>query len=1275
MVCSTSFQQFNVYHMYNAQTVSIYEQVMFDCLNYHVPDEATRDPGKINVEKYSSKTFTLPYQIILYCIRPSEKLKYGVLPLPETVNQNFTFNQLRLMNVTCERLYSWSAPIDLAEQYQIYLNGDDSLSATMFHNCTQGWFGFICQYSFRLPEPTLSFASIVKTKFQLKQWYHDRAIKTTHIFTNLSCYTHVKCNRAGLGLACLDWREICDGKVDCSDGGIDEQDCDQLEVNECSDNEYRCHNGQCIPEDVFWDISQNPDCLDGSDETGFLSYSAACAYDPSFRCEDIMYHSRDDAPDIACGDGSYVDGVDSCVNGRDLLLKKAMVESTLDVSVMCRDAMACLSNIDVCDRKTITVKHCPDLFQFPGVPVLFGHVTFHYRNNVSELLYLSRAVILPSYVCYDVSLLPLRASTNISNHSACVPIEKLSPLFINSYFYISWDTLIREIKRIFYASSVTPGGYCHHKNNLYSCKSMVKCISKHRLLDGINDCFLKDDEDFEGSCTLSHGKHRLACKHKCFSPILMQTHQTGCSEHELHQSPYGFNVKKRVAFQTICDGFVELTPIEIDGQIHTDETECHLWACNNTYTRCNGIRNCLNGTDEMGCLTSTCPLLPTKCFSIDQNILVGCKLTSFIETSNSGMNCSDISEKFLLCKEWNPSFASASSMWCENLKICAQAVEVCVNQPKCTEVEGYDQFCSIIISSCRLKYDDFRDAIYKLLCNYNGLPQKSSFIAFHLNHSRVYPTSVQSRKTPAMGQRKHRSLDYMQELKWIWRCNRGVSLYVTHREKNYEQKCLCPPSYYGDLCQYQNQRVSITLQVRALSQWETTFAIILILIDEAEKFVNSYDEIEYQSMRDCDKKFNIYLLYSTRPKNLSKNYSVQIDLYNKQSLTYIASWWYPIQFLFLPVNRIALRITIPTYQTDVSSLRYGTHGQLVKYQNTGIYFHRCHYGWSGSACHKQHACPCANGSLCIAPSICLCPYETFGPRCYLRKRLCKLDSCMNGGMCVLPDERISQGSVVCVCPDGFFGPICQFQQIRIEVKLRQVHIPPFALIHFVEIFDKKTYEPPIQTMTFKRIAIYDDSIIVYRTAPFHIVLIQLDKIYYLSILSEQRILSGIIAADVHPSRRCFPIDELFNTTFVKFHLVRRIKYYHIPCKQYADLACFHDDTHLCLCNLYNHANCFEFNHSTESNCRETNYCENGGRCFSDDRQCPTRSACLCLDCFYGSRCQISSTGNILSLDLILGYHILQNIKFTQQPLIIKMSCTFTTISSYWLDLLMVFSAL
>jgi hypothetical protein len=35
--------------------------------------------------------------------------------------------------------------------------------------------------------------------------------------------------------------------------GLDEEHCDKMEMTECVENEYRCQNGLCIPEEYWLD--------------------------------------------------------------------------------------------------------------------------------------------------------------------------------------------------------------------------------------------------------------------------------------------------------------------------------------------------------------------------------------------------------------------------------------------------------------------------------------------------------------------------------------------------------------------------------------------------------------------------------------------------------------------------------------------------------------------------------------------------------------------------------------------------------------------------------------------------------------------------------------------------------------------------------------------------------------------------------------------------------------------------------------------------------------
>jgi hypothetical protein len=184
-------------------------------------------------------------QIMLYCMGESPS-EFNVEN--NNVFSRFTFAELSKQNITSQQLYLWSAPIDIAEQYEFYLNqlstsNDLSLEKEVFYNCTLSRFGTMCQYAFEHHHP--DYSSLYEI---IHNFYHNYGYEPT----NFTCYLHLQCDR-GPSPACLDWSEICDGKIDCRDGGLDEEHCWQLEINECSDNEYRCANGQCISQSFHQD--------------------------------------------------------------------------------------------------------------------------------------------------------------------------------------------------------------------------------------------------------------------------------------------------------------------------------------------------------------------------------------------------------------------------------------------------------------------------------------------------------------------------------------------------------------------------------------------------------------------------------------------------------------------------------------------------------------------------------------------------------------------------------------------------------------------------------------------------------------------------------------------------------------------------------------------------------------------------------------------------------------------------------------------------------------
>ena len=356
-----------------------------DCLYYHVPE------------------YGLLSQVIPYCIRiqlNEEDSNY--------VNHHpsFTFEDLRNNNVTSFQLYTWSAPIDLIESYQSGLENSSSISTFRYFNCTYPWFGSHCEYSFDEPQPSFD----EQVKINSEAWAEiglSNGISST-------CYIHLQCNRVvghvKIPGACLDWREICDGKIDCIDSTVDEEQCWQLEINECDDDtEYRCHNGLCISVEFFHDDIYNADCLDRSDESFFGDTPLAgartdlmdmCFTDPASRCEDHMCHPNvkrsffEMENDGICNIGAH-DVTETFFNRRSILLYDAFFIG-LNASDACRKPFFCLFTADLvtippddwydsCDRDKHVLyakqvnENCPTLIEFP--PMVHGHIRPVYTND------------------------------------------------------------------------------------------------------------------------------------------------------------------------------------------------------------------------------------------------------------------------------------------------------------------------------------------------------------------------------------------------------------------------------------------------------------------------------------------------------------------------------------------------------------------------------------------------------------------------------------------------------------------------------------------------------------------------------------------------------------------------------------------------------------------------------------------------------------------------------------------------------------------------------
>ena len=1011
-----------------------------------------------------------------------------------------------------------------------------------------------------------------------------------------------------------------------------------------------------VPSDLFNDGRFNPDCIDRSDESLSAEFWKQCYQDPAFRCEEHTCHSIRGKASFPCGDGQCVDDLKRCGNARGHFASTIPIQS--NISRSCETSMNCLTKM----RSILVPKscvwdvqrYCPFLYRFPSEFIALGHIFFLYSNATVDI---TNQIIHPSYVCYDrrqCNTSTLFLNTNVMyDGSFCLDWNQLNFHFDSN---VNWFELIRNIEHFFVAECFPKlkTNHCFHSEQ-YRCANSSRCISKRRLIDGVQDCIENDDETFQDSCHLNQTS-RLQCSdepNKCLSSVLVNDGVQDCPYGEDETALVFRNQKsqRRISFPMTCDRFEELKPIEINGQEQTDETECQVWPCATTYTRCNAIWNCPDGLDERNCSEgSMCHSPDQLCISWEDYHRT-CQL---IDHENQWKNPRSFVDRWILCV--NTSLMNNRlDCWTEDIYlsvpfVCELLNGLWVSQRKWPMILTHRLF------ACMNDQTTFNGTIFCYLT-------RDTKRRYYL----LNPILLNSIAETTKKRKRRFSSD---EYSFAWRCHRGVRIKSRDLQGNGETRCLCPPSYYGSRCQYQNERVSLTLKIISNAEWRTILTIVLLLIDDYGE-IQSHDQIHYIQLTDCERfKFNNYLLYRSRPKNLTQNYSIQIHVYNRRSFEYRGSWLYLIPFLFLPVQRAAMEIIIPTSLPIRCSHSCNQHGQCYQYINredSQTFYCRCDPGWTGNQCTIQHeTCQyCADHSLCVEKEICVCPVDKYGARCYLTSNVCELSEhkCQNGGLCVPSDVRRSRSFFNCLCPDGFSGAWCEIiDQKLIFTFHTDLFIPETLRVYFIRNMNFE-FDKPIAMFT--RISFHQTSATLYTSMFFTLIFVSLSSTeYYLTNPVKQND-NQTISIEIQTVQRCLHIRDLFNGTVSSLHLLRRIKYYHLPCQDRRDLICFYDEIHLCQCieyNGYREANCHNSTHDNPSQCqgKDNGGCLNGAECFQDTAPCATSLLCNCPRCYYGIRCHFTTQTFSLTLDAILGYQIQPTVSWKNQFFIVHASAAFVS---------------
>ena len=1159
--------------------------VQYDCLDYSSEKE------KLAFQDLSD----VISEVIPFCFRPLIDDRFSLI---NTRDRAYSFSELQQLNLTSSDLLRWSSSINLIEEYQLF-----SSPQSVFFNCTSPWFGRRCEYSFVLTSST-SLNSILRD-----QWSHrDRSDLSV-----FPCYIHLSCEHVHRPM-CLTWREICNGELDCLNDGIDERDCFELELNEC-DGEYRCHNGQCVDDDFFDDQDQS-ECLDRSDQAADREALNSCSMDPSFQCEE--HSCRTNWFDFPCGDGQCVHKYDRCGNGRDSVLRQSV--STDD---RCSQAMICATSL--VENHTCPIEHldeCEQTFFFPSTAVLYGHVRLLYRNVNTK-----KDPFLPDFICYDSHLCDCLRPTYFHGNVSCIDQNQLD--LLSTITGHRWLDMMLSLNS-FFRSCRTISQSIADQSQLYQCVNSTKFISPHRIGDENFDCCAQDDEDVDLSCSIS-SKHRVQCPldHRCLSSL----HRIDdCPSKELHQ--------RQIAFERLCDGLTEIS----FSSISTDESNCSYWPCDNLYSHCDGYATCANGEDEENCFVDQ------RCSRGTHLCLDRMNLTTIClerEKINDGIiHCRGATDERDFCRHVYPDEKGFRRFRCEQSDLCVTVEQLCDGIRTCPHGDDED-FCHQQGWICQETTNVNQTILQQIFCRENQERQKH-FDRFILRTSSSYPKEPHGQTKPFLSSTKHQEehQPVRSTSSWVWLCNRGLTVRQWLGNETFVDRCLCPSSYYGDRCEYENERVSLTLKFlrHADDQEKKSVYRFLILLIEDDAKIHSYEHVDYFTSETCSLKTNRYLLFSSRPKQTWRNYSIRIDRFEKREsqLIYSGTWQFPIRHLFLPVHRLAFLLSMSnTYHaTFADCLLPCLHGQCLQYINRNATFCRCHSGWTGSQCERQLDCKhCATDSLCFGStwnqSRCLCPFDRYGDHCAL-KWSCPPNTCLNNGQCLFNELRARQTVYQCLCPKEFFGEQCQWPKNQVELTFDHIEMSSFIIGYFLRLIN------PLEThvtMMIEKLTLFQTEIRFHLSISYNLLLIKFNGKYYLAVL--QRETQLFLSAKINTDRECRSIEQIFNSSIRKLNRFDRLKLYHLPCMMDRRLECFYDESSLCLCTTDRHGNCFPINWNQTLRCPTTDatYCFNQGQCYQDHPTCPSTRLCLCDDCFFGDRCQFYAQGLGLTLDQILIYQI------------------------------------
>ncbi|CAF3672072.1 unnamed protein product [Rotaria socialis] len=534
-------------------------------------------------------------------------------------------------------------------------------------------------------------------------------------------------------------------------------------------------------------------------------------------------------------------------------------------------------------------------------------------------------------------------------------------------------------------------------------------------------------------------------------------------------------------------------------------------------------------------------------------------------------------------------------------------------------------------------------------------------------------TAIQDQSSSTRSSRQKMAHQHSEE---GWICNRGVAgIKKLFGESQLTVQCFCPPSYYGDRCEFMSDRLTVFIrfenQSNALSKGIIKILALLVVIINDTATVLDRHEVHFTSALDNFKEKQKFYLVYPRPHQLRSNthhYTVRFEAYQlneDESIEFLAVCIYPVPFNFLPSQRLAKvlkYIQQPQLESNHTCLSKTNpclnegrrHPIMNKLSDIHSYWCECRNSSYGSHCEfKDESCfisstklnYCSPMALCRPQydhygqkPLCICSMNSYGPHCFI-DRQCQMKNnqnpCQNGGICFTKYQHHNLiDAYMCQCPKYYFGPICQYRSGAIEITYdsenRSVTLSGDQITATViQLFDINTRGE----LNLKKQVLYKDSLpshlIVTSESIIHPVF-GLIKLYTNQSIIQYHLLytSSIAGSSLNltlnfkKENHCPHSHDIFNLRNETYQIRNVVAKYHTLCNKTTSkgspLLCFVDDDYFCLCDINNIAQCFPYNKKFDQ-CKQ---CLAQGRCIKGDIDTPS-------DYLFQSKAEVLAVVNVV----------------------------------------------